>query len=210
MNPLVSVIIPVFNTAHFIVEAIESVLSQTYQKLEIIIVDDHSSDDLAKVLSPFISLHNVLWIKNPKRLGPAGARNVGVHFSAGEYVAFLDADDIWHTDKLSNQLMDIKENGLGFTLIESFDESTKQKIKIHEGLCPSCLFIRKQEFITIGYFDETLQIGEFLDWYMRAKKLKYTSHVISKILAYRRIHPNNTSRGIRHKKDYLKALMKNV
>ena len=99
----VSVIIPAYNSAKYISKAIDSVLAQDISK-EIIIVNDCSTDNLAEVIAPYVNGEDVICINNEKNIGAAESRNVGVSASNGEYIAFLDADDFWATDKLKKQI----------------------------------------------------------------------------------------------------------
>jgi glycosyltransferase involved in cell wall biosynthesis len=99
--PKVSVIIPTYNSARFLPEAIESVLKQTFQDLEIIVVDDGSTDNTGEVVAPYLDRITFSEIPNG---GPARARNRAIRESSGEYVAFLDADDIWYPHKLERQM----------------------------------------------------------------------------------------------------------
>ena len=101
MKPLVSAIIPNYNYSRYIGEAVESALNQTYKNIEVIVVDDGSCDDSLKVLSAYVDRIKVVSQKNA---GVAMARNNGVEVSTGEYVAFLDADDVWLPDKVEKQV----------------------------------------------------------------------------------------------------------
>lgn len=103
MNGLVSVIIPSFNSSQYLKESIDSVLSQTYKKFEIVVVDDGSTDDVEEVVAPYISSGAIHFLKKENG-GPAPARNLGIRNSSGELIAFLDADDVWKQDKLEEQL----------------------------------------------------------------------------------------------------------
>lgn len=107
-NPLVSVVIPVFNGASFIVRAVESVLVQTWKDAEIIIIDDGSTDDTQGVLSQFANRSNLTCL-HQDNAGPAQARNVGIKAATGDYIAFLDCDDIWFPDKLETQVTILRE-----------------------------------------------------------------------------------------------------
>lgn len=98
----VSVVIPVFNRGHTIVSAIESAFAQDYGELEIIVVDDGSSDDLASAIAPFRD--RIRLIRHTVNSGAAVARNSGIAAARGHYVAFLDSDDIWKVDKLRRQI----------------------------------------------------------------------------------------------------------
>ena len=99
--PKVSVIIPTYNREEFITETIKSVLNQTYKDFEIIVVDDGSTDNTKQKLEPFKSKIKLIEQKNSER---AVARNNGVKSSSGEYIAFLDSDDLWIKNKLENQV----------------------------------------------------------------------------------------------------------
>lgn len=100
-DPLVSVVIPTYNRAHIVGEAIESVLSQTYENVEVIVVDDGSTDNTFESLSPLIPTIRLLRQENA---GPSAARNRGIAAANGEFVAFLDSDDLWLPEKLARQM----------------------------------------------------------------------------------------------------------
>ncbi len=106
----VSVIIPAFNCAKYIEKSIDSALCQNVE-LEIIVIDDCSTDNLDNVMEKYQTVENVIYIKNEKNLGAAKSRNKGVTLAHGEYVAFLDGDDIWREGKLQKQLNVMKESG---------------------------------------------------------------------------------------------------
>jgi glycosyltransferase involved in cell wall biosynthesis len=98
---LVSVVMPCYNSARFVAEAVSSVLSQTYRQVEVIVVDDGSTDNPVQALEPY---RNAITVIVQQNAGPALARNKGVNASKGEFVAFLDADDVWSSDKLARQV----------------------------------------------------------------------------------------------------------
>lgn len=116
MNPLVSVIIPAYNAEKFIADALESVFAQTYRPLEIIVIDDGSTDETVKIVKNYQTSFtgkfsetsktnetNLIYIYQ-QNSGPSKARNTGINAAKGEYIAFLDADDIWTKDKLEKQI----------------------------------------------------------------------------------------------------------
>ena len=133
-TPVVSVVIPTYNCGRYIEEAVNSVLSQTYRSLEIIVVDDGSTDDTAGRLEKYTDRIRFVSQKNS---GPSRARNVGMELSTGEYIAFLDADDRWLPEKLERQLACFQElegiemvfsgfSGIGWdgsAIAESYQES---------------------------------------------------------------------------------------
>lgn len=133
---LVSVIVPVFNAENYISKTLESVLSQTYQNLEIIIVDDYSNDSTIQKISKFKD-SRIKLIQLDTNQGVSNARNVGILNSTGDYIAFIDSDDIWYNDKIEKQIKFLKEKKANFcyTAYELIDEQNnikKSKINIPE------------------------------------------------------------------------------
>ena len=111
MKPLISVVMPVHNGEKYIRQAVDSVFSQDVP-LELLVIDDLSSDHTAEVLSAYMGREDFRYIRNEKQLGAAGSRNRGVRCAKGEYIAFLDADDWWADGKLKEQLRVIREKGV--------------------------------------------------------------------------------------------------
>lgn len=109
-NPLVSVILPVYNRAGWVARAIESVLRQTYQHLELLVIDDGSKDDTCRVLEGFGTRIMVL---RQSHAGAEAARNFGLEHARGEFVAFIDSDDVWRAERLSSQLPLFKRSEVG-------------------------------------------------------------------------------------------------
>jgi glycosyltransferase involved in cell wall biosynthesis len=109
MNPLISVVIPTYNHAHFLRFALQSVIEQTYQNWEIIIIDNHSSDNTDEVLKQF-DFYNlrIFKINNNGIIGVS--RNVGIKAAKGDWIAFLDSDDIWYKEKLKKSVDAILDN----------------------------------------------------------------------------------------------------
>src|SRR5262245_23003010 len=99
-KPLISVIIPTYNSARFVIDAVESALAQSYPSLEVIVVDDGSSDDTQERLGPWEGRIKYFYQPNS---GPAKARNRGIKEARGDLIAFLDADDQWLPEKLNKQ-----------------------------------------------------------------------------------------------------------
>lgn len=109
-KPQVSVIIPAYNCAGYISKAIDSVLNQEVE-LEIIVINDNSTDNLDEVMEKYRDNPALFYVKNSKNLGVAEARNKGVNLAKGKYIAFLDADDYWEKDKLKKQLKALEKTG---------------------------------------------------------------------------------------------------
>lgn len=123
---LVSIIMPSWNTGRFIGESIQSVLSQTYTNWELIIVDDCSTDNTDKIVASFDD-ERIKYFRNDKNSGAALTRNKAMREARGEWIAFLDSDDLWAPEKLEKQLLFMKENGytFSFTEYEKIDEESK-------------------------------------------------------------------------------------
>jgi glycosyltransferase involved in cell wall biosynthesis len=200
---LVSVVIPVFNGEDYLGDALASVAGQTFENLEIIVVDDGSTDRTAQVVSRFD--HPALRYFRQDRAGAASARNRGVGLAGGSLVAFLDADDLWFPRKLEMQL-DALEAGRGdiiFTRIEEFlsaDVANSEAVKVRlkqgqlNGVSASTGLIGREEFHKVGPFDPTLRIAEFIDWFSRAEEAGLKAHIVPEVLARRRVHRNNQTR----------------
>ena len=125
---LVSVITPVYNAEQHIGKMLDSVLKQTYKNIEIILVDDQSKDKSANIIKQYQDIHSeITYYLQPKNLGAGHARNKALELARGQYVAFLDADDIWHPQKIEKQitLMQEKKAGFCFTAIEMIDGNDK-------------------------------------------------------------------------------------
>ena len=135
MNPLISIITPNYNAQKFVSETIQSVLNQTYQNWELIIVDDCSTDNSLQIINSFVVLDKRMsLLKLTKNSGPAVARNKAIEFSKGDYIAFLDSDDRWFSTKLEKQLtfMQQQDIALSFTSYNSYDEE-RQDEKVLES-----------------------------------------------------------------------------
>lgn len=211
----VSVIIPVYNGERYIGEAIESVLAQDYSPIEIIVVDDGSTDRTAEALASYANVRCVC----QSRLGASAARNNGVRCSSGDWLAFLDADDLWTRDKLKIQADALRADphpDMVFGHVEQFyspelAESLAGRIQFAEGsmpgYIPGAMLVRKESFLKVGFFNEAFKIGEFIDWYTRALDCGLNSLLAREVVLKRRIHDANT--GLRERdsrKDYLRVL----
>jgi glycosyltransferase involved in cell wall biosynthesis len=205
-SPLVSVIIPVYNGDRYLSEAIESVLQQTYQPLEVIVVDDGSTDNTAAVARQFENAIRYLYQENG---GTAAARNAGIALSQGGFLAFLDADDLWLKNKLEIQMSAFEEQpalDLVSGQVEQFyspDLDQMLRDTIHcppdpiPGCIPSALVLKKEAFERVGNFSTVWKVAEFPDWYARATESGIVTHMLSDVVAKRRIHATN--KGIQHK-----------
>lgn len=214
-SPLVSVIIPVYNAGRYLAEAVESILVQTYRPIEIIIVDDGSTDDSAEVAKSFGSSVHYYFQANA---GAGAARNRGVDLSQGAFLSFLDADDLWVADKLSRQMSifaDDPDLSMVFGHVQQFyspdlDEEERKKINLPPETMPGyhagTMILKRDAFFHVGPF-ESWQMGEFIDWHVKAMEKKLKSFMLPDTVMKRRIHANNmTIRERGNQTDYVRIL----
>lgn len=207
--PKISVIIPTYNMAPYLVAAIESILAQTHGDHEIIVVDDGSTDNSNEVLVPF--LDRIVLLKQANS-GPAKARNLGIRRASGEFVAFLDADDIWYPKKMEKQLKVFQENPNyamvhSNALIKSTDNSQPEQLwftiknRVRAGsifsellsqcfIIPSSVIVKKECLEKTGMFDENLWCWEGYDLWLRLA-YEYSIGFIRRPLIERRLHDTN-------------------
>lgn len=139
MNKLVSIIMPSYNTGAYISETIDSILAQTYQDWELLIVDDCSTDNTDEVISCYLSDNRIHYLKNDKNRGAAISRNRALRAAKGKWIAFLDSDDLWKSEKLEKQLAFMNKKGVHFTYTNysEIDENGNETGIIITG--PKCI-----------------------------------------------------------------------
>ena len=216
----IDVIIPTYNTARFIEEAINSVQSQTYKPKQIIVIDDGSIDETGRIVAGLKGTSHIpiVYIKK-KNGGPNSARNLGLTQTSAEFVAFLDADDRWNPYKLEQQIKLFAEDTEGtlglvygtYTIIDTNGNvrsdiptvplNSDMRGYVFEKLLPgnlilgsaSNVLIRRSVFETVGPFDETLRVGEDWDMWLRIAEKFCIDYVNEVTVAIRRHSSNNTS-----------------
>ena len=213
---LVSVIIPVYNCERYLSEAIGSVLAQTYGAFEVIVVDDGSTDGSSEAARGFGS---ALQYYLQPRGGAGSARNRGAALARGDYLAFLDADDLWVRSKLALQMSVFRDDpGLDmvFGHVRQFhspelDEKERKKIYCPAdempGFVAGAMLIKKRSFERAGPFEVSWKTGEFIDWYSRSVECGLRSLMLPDVVLGRRLHTTNMGvreRGLRT--DYLRIL----
>ena len=130
MNPLVSIIMPCYNAERYIAQSIESVLAQTYQNWELLITDDCSSDKSVEIIKHYCEKDKRIdLLISKEHHGPGDTRNISINRAKGRFIAFLDNDDIWYSEKLEKQIPFMLENGYGFTYsgFEMINDNGKSK-----------------------------------------------------------------------------------
>ncbi len=219
--PKVSVIIPCYNGAKWIRDTINSVLNQTYQEFELIIVDDGSTDNLKKIIENYLSDERVRYIQHKKNRGIPAARNTGIKTSKGKYIAFLDQDDVWLKTKLEKQVELFKKDkdkkvGLIFTdvlyigpdgkrfkvkwpnksVLEELPRQTRKETLMElfkeNFIATSSVVVRKKEcFGKLGLLNEDLYSGDDYEFWLRVAGNLKIKYV-DKSLTKKRMHKNNT------------------
>jgi glycosyltransferase involved in cell wall biosynthesis len=210
---LVTVVTPVFNTEQFLAEAIESVLDQDYDPVEMIVVDDGSTDGSADVAARY---PEVTLIRQENQ-GQAVARNVAVAAGSGEFVTLLDADDMMAPGRLSTQVGFLTDNpevagvlGRQRVVLEKgaepapwmhdsraeFDVDGADTAALEaQGLTPfyppPTLTVRREVFDQIGNFDPTFRLGEDMDFLLRLKEAGLQLEPMDQLVLYRRVHGAN-------------------
>lgn len=198
---LVSVILPVYNGERYLSFALQSVLEQDYRPFEVIVVDDGSVDDSANIAK---SHSEVRYVYQPNQ-GVGAARNLGISLSRGDFIAFLDQDDMWTSNKLSVQ-MDYLVNHphIAHVLAKqriflepgtTMPSWLKKDILNNEemGALPGTLVARKSIFAQIGNFDPGYTTSSDTDWFFRAKDAGVPMVTLPEVLLHRRVHRNNHS-----------------
>lgn len=195
----VTVIVPCHNGQHYVADAIRSVLRQGYEPLEIIVVDDGSTDRSAEAVAAFGAA--IRYERQPHG-GAAAARNRGVDLATGQALAFLDADDLWVNHALSRMVAALDHDptvGLVVGRVEQFvspelvagDRILHDASEAVTARLFGSLLVRRSEFDRVGAFSPHLSAGELVDWMMRAEEAGVTSTTIDDVVLRRRLHRTN-------------------
>lgn len=203
-KPLVSCIVPAFNSGRYIGEALDSILAQTYSNIEIIVSDDGSTDDTASIVARYGA--RVRYLKQ-ETLGPAATRNLGTAAAKGELLAFLDADDLWHEQKLERQLdrfdvrLDLEAcvtHAQMFWVPELEEEAhlyrENPRSEAVPGYATTTLLAKRTVFERIGTFRTDLWFSDATEWFMRAREGGVVIELMPDVLTYHRMHERNLTR----------------
>jgi glycosyltransferase involved in cell wall biosynthesis len=197
----VSVIIPTYNRAHCIGEAVETVRAQAYCPVEIIVVDDGSTDETRDVLRQYAPDIQYIYQQNA---GPPCARNRGLDSATGDVIAFLDSDDLWPADKIKHQISILNSDPaadivLGclryceFTTGVTHDHELRFLSEPQLAYNLGAAMIRKSVFDRVGNFDPQLRFSDDWDWFVRAIEMDCHFAKTPKVTLYNRRHADNLS-----------------
>lgn len=207
MSDLVSIVMPSYNTSKYIVNSIKSVLNQTHQRWELIIVDDCSKDNTDEIVAQYLSDARIHYLKNSHNMGAALSRNRAIREAKGKYIAFLDSDDTWKEDKLTEQIQFMKDNNYAF----SFTDFT---IRINDRLLPyvytgpnvvgkikmtnycyifTSTVMYDREKVGLVQIEDLKKNNDYAMWLLIVKK--YPCYRLAKDLACYNKHENSISSG---------------
>jgi glycosyltransferase involved in cell wall biosynthesis len=206
----VSVVIPAYNSSKFIAQTLESVLAQTYAAKEVLVIDDGSTDDTATIAEQFGAPVRVIRRQNARQ---AASRNFGVAEATGEWIAFVDADDIWESFKLERQMAELalhpdadvcyaarteliheeEDVRLGKYLPVPAPEELRECLFEQTGFLPSTVVIRRSVFLAMNGFDTRFKIVEDWDLWLRLLDAGIRFVACNDALVRYRIHPASVS-----------------
>ena len=211
--------IPVYNGERYLAEALDSVMAQDYPDLEVVVIDDGSTDRSGDIARSYASGQpHRLRCHRQENAGLSAAQNAGVRESSGEFIAFLDCDDLWAPGKISRQMSVFDgqpDLDMVFGWVEQFHSpelAPSEEVaalparEVMPGYSTGTLLARRRAFERTGPFSPAFRLGEFLDWYARACDAGLKSIMLDDILLRRRIHLDNMGRRERDKRaDYLRV-----
>ncbi len=225
----VSVVITCYNYGKYLEHCLNSVLAQTYLNHEIIVVDDGSTDNTPEVMESFKHLPNLIYLRQ-RNSGQANAKNVGIINSSGEFVAFLDADDMWCADKLDKQMQCFENTDVGVVYCRAkyLDEDnnvfsydmTSPYLQPQRGIVTEWLFfdnfvqfsstvVRRECFERFGLFDESLKMGIDWDLWLRISTSYKFDYVDDRLFYYRMGHSGQMSRNVEERQRCSDRIMEN-
>lgn len=215
--PLVSVIMPAYNSGQLVRRSIQSVIEQTYQNWELIVVNDGSTDDTAEIVSALCALDNRIKLITQENCGIGGSRNSGHRHASGEWLAYLDHDDLWSKDKLEKQMdiarlnpsYDVLFSGGWFfynndlenlveykTIFGRFNSEEMFLRQLEENYIPTLAVVVKKSIIDkIGFWDEDkgIQGCDDYDYWFRMAQINAVFYSLDAKLFYYRKHDSNYS-----------------
>lgn len=200
-EPLVSVIIPVFNREHYLAEAIESVRAQTYRPIEVIVVDDGSMDKTEQIVGQYGDVRYLY----QSHQGVASARNTGISVAGGEIIAFLDSDDLWPPGRLTITVRYFEQYPeIGYVLgkqmmfIEPGCEAppwvkAEWLAEPQDASNTAALVVHKKTFGSVGFFNPDYRHGEDTEWLVRANEAGVPMKRMQEVVVFVRVHEANLS-----------------
>ncbi len=213
MKIAVTIVVPAYNASEYIAKTVKSVLQQTYTDFELLVIDDGSTDDTADIVHNFSLQDSRVKLISQENQGVSVARNTGIKMAKGEFIAFLDADDLWLPNKLVSHLEHLHQNsevGVSFGKVEFLSSNgeltgyisnsplgaIKSEYLLYENptVTTSNIVVRREVFEQVGYFDEQISYSEDLEWLLRLScHQAWKIEGINKVLTRYRISQNSLS-----------------
>ncbi len=200
----VTCVVPCFNGERYLEECLDSVLAQTHRPSDILVVDDGSTDGSGAIARRY---GDAIRYHRQENRGPAAACNRGIALARGEFVAFLEQDDVWLPDKTARQLAVFAATpALQYCVghVQNFwiPELAEEARRHHDrpvmqpvpGYVVQTLMARRSAFESVGPFDETLRFAVASEWFLRADERGVAGHLVADVLTRRRLHHDNFSR----------------
>ena len=216
---MISVVMPVYNGERFLALAVDSILAQTFRDLELIVVDDGSTDGTPAVVRTFGA--RVRCVTQPNA-GLAAARNRGLAAATAELVAFLDADDLWLPAKIACQMERFRarpELEVSLTHIQNFwaddrpvaaEEGGTHSMEPMPGYSSPTMLARRSVFARVGPYDAALRTAACRDWFIRAREQNAVFDLLAQVMVRRRLHRTNMSRQPGKVDDYARLVKRHL
>ena len=214
--PLVSVVIAAFDADRYLAETLDSVMAQDHPALDVVVVDDGSTDSTPEIAQSYGDA--VTYFAQPNRGLPA-AQNQGLALATGDYLSFVDADDLWVPEKTRSQLAVLEANpdvDMVFGHVEQFASASDDEggapeipdeLRMMPGYSTGTLLISRSAFERVGTFAENLNVGPFIDWYLRAREHGLREYLMDDVVMRRRVHGGNMGVRLREQRsDYLRII----
>jgi len=208
--PTVSVIVPAYNAEAYVREAVESTVAQTVAPIEVLVVNDGSTDGTGAVVDEVAREHAVVRVIHQENGGPAVARNTAIAVAKGEFLAFLDADDAMAPDRLEFQIGYLLAHPGTDVVIGAVERSTETGVELPteflkhemiaqeyaEGINLMAMTARASTFASLGMFDPSYRLSEDYQWLVRAHRRDVTIALVPRVVGRRRLHETNVSSAV--------------
>ncbi|MBW1790042.1 MAG: glycosyltransferase family 2 protein [Deltaproteobacteria bacterium] len=203
-SPLISVVIPVFNGERFLKVSLDSIFGQSYRPLEVIVIDDGSTDGTQQVVKQY---PEKIRYRRQDNSGAPSARNRGIGLAKADFISFADADDLWHPAKLERQMARLEAeptldvvvvHAQNFWMPELAREYERVKDQRRSKAIPAyisaAMLVRRRVFESVGVFSASMRHADGTAWFLRARDKDVAVALLRDVLIFRRMHKLNTSR----------------
>ncbi len=203
-NPDVTCIVACYNSERYIHQALDSILAQTYRPMEIIVADDGSTDHTHSIVSDYGDLVRLV---SQTTSGPAATRNLGITNARSDFLAFLDADDLWQPQKIELQMDRFKtlpelDISICHTKLIWSNDLQQEEINYRDhprnlsvpGYTSGAMLVQRKVFVTVGLFNPRYWFGDATEWFLRAREKNLVIELLPDVLTFHRMHETNLTR----------------